>query len=52
MVHATYQSGGLHGKETRFREGGMWLLDQNKKSYFSEPALTYENGVKASATCR
>lgn len=47
MVHATYQAGGLHGKIARFREGGMWMLDNG--TYFSEPLLTYQNNVKVSA---
>jgi hypothetical protein len=46
MVHATFQAGGLEGKEARFRENHMWLL--NKDSYIFEPALTYQNDVKVS----
>ena len=44
MVHATYQAGGLDGKIARFREGGIWMLDNS--TYFSEPLLTYQNNVK------
>jgi hypothetical protein len=46
MVHATYQARGVEGKEARFRESNIWLLD--KDAYYSPPVLTYQNEVKAS----
>ena len=43
MVHATFQSNGLSGKISRFRENDMWKV--NDAEYFSGIFLTYTSHV-------